>query len=150
MRNPKFSVLAFVLRAPYIKQDTSEHKEHLNLRTDGSLRKISMSQHFAYLNHNIPKSLNLTLFFSKQGPALQLFHHNHVLDDLPKTNPSATVSIISERCCARLCEGNTVLSISLFSGRSWIPSMPSFFCLAHTDPGLPYVAIHCHASPSSF
>lgn len=76
-----------------------------------------MSQHFAYLSHNILKSPNHTLFSAKQGLAL-LFHHNQVaLDDLPKTNLSVTASIISYGCCVRLCEGNTVLSttVSIFS-----------------------------------
>lgn len=101
MGKPKFSVLVFcfalkgtIHKTSYLR--ATNPKEHLKLRMDRSLRKISISQYFAYLSHSTPKSFNLTLFFFQARTSTKLFHHNQaVLDDFPKTNPSATVSIIS-------------------------------------------------------
>lgn len=95
-------------------------------------------------------------FSFQQGLALctTIPSHNQVtLDDLPKPNPNVTVSIISYWFCARAYEGNTVLwtTMSLFSGRIWVLSIPSFFPSITYRPliyhMLTFTVMHLHLPP---
>lgn len=95
-----------------------------------------MPQHLAYLSHNTPKSLNLTLFFSKQGLALNYsitirlflmtFQRQIPVPQLASSPNPAVPDYVKEI---------TVLSttVSIFWWKLDLIHAFPFFCLAHTD-----------------
>ena len=110
-----------------------------------------MSKHFVYLVVIFFNSPTTHYFSFKHGLALQLFHHIIRLllmtfqSQIPMSRlaPSPSDSVPEHMKAIQYFQQQ-----SLFSGRSWVPSIPSFSVQHIQTTGLLYVYIHCNAPPS--